>query len=313
MQPVTPKWLRPFEIFVGLILMASAIIKGYELTLFMNQIAGYRLLPAGMEGAVATAIVMAEAALGVALLAGFVRHGVPHLPTMALLAGFSGIYAYGLAARGIRDCGCFGDFLELAPAVTFIKNAVLVGMLAAAWVARRRLGPLKVATRALVPACVLAVAVLGAFFAGVRQQIVDEAAKEAVTAGPHNVERPYARFVFAADGRVVDLGRGQYLVVWLSTSCPECKKAVAAVGGLRQLIPNLPPVVGLCLGNRPLLEKFRAETKPSFATVLVPTPVFMAFVDVDPPRFCLIRDGQVVAQWDEQLPPNALAEKLGGM
>lgn len=313
MQSVKPKWLRPIEIFAGLVLIASAAIKGYELSLFMTQIAGYRILPAGLEGSMAVAIVLVETALGLALIAGFERRGVPHMATILLLAVFSGVFIYGLAARGIKECGCFGDFLELPPAVTFAKNIVLIGMLAAAFAARHRSPRMKVAQSSLIPACVLAVAALGSFVAGIGQHIRDEAAKQAVVSGPVDPERPYARFVFGADGRAFDLGKGQYLVVWLSTTCPECRKAVGALGELKELIPNLPPVVGLCLGSRSQLEKFRAETKPSFPTVLVPTRAFMEFVDVDPPRYALIRDGQGVAQWDEQLPPNALADKLSGI
>lgn len=313
MQPVFPKWLRPIEIIVGLVLIASAAIKGYELSLFMTQIAGYRILPASLEGAVATGIVLVETALGFALLAGFERRGVPHIATILLMAGFSLVFMIGMAARGIEECGCFGDFIELPPAVTLVKNLVLIVMLAAAFTARRRAPERKVAKSSLIPACVLAAVALGSFVAGVHQQITEEGAKQAVVAGPLDPERPYARFAFGADGRAFDLGKGQYLVVWLSTTCPECRKAIETLSQIKELIPNLPPVVGLCIGSRSLLEKFRAETKPSFPSVLVPTSVFMEYIDGDPPRYVLIRDGQVVAQWDEQLPPNALAEKISGM
>lgn len=308
-----PKWLRPIEISVGLVLILSAAIKGFELSLFMTQIAGYRLLPVGMEGAVAAAIVIFESALGFALITGFERRGVPHVATILLLAVFSGVFIYGMIARGVRECGCFGDFLELPPPATLAKNLVLIGMLAAAYIARRRLPPLKITKHSFMAASILGFAAIVCFVVGVRQHITQEAAKQAAVSGAIDPERPYAQFVFGADGRAFDLGKGEYLVVWLSTSCPECKKAIKPLGELKQIIPNLPPVVGLCVGTRSQLDKFRAETNPSFATVLVPTRVFMEYVEVDPPRYVLIRDGQVAAQWDKELPPAALAEKLSGI
>lgn len=314
-RPLTYRLARAFEELVGLTLIVSAALKGYELSLFIMQISGYRLIPPGTEGAVALLIVLAELFLGTALMTGYGRLALPHVFTISLLAAFSGIFVYGLLKRGIDECGCFGDFLQLPPPVTLGKNAVLVAILLAAIVLRRRSRWRAAPTRrAIVISAVLALISLGALAAGARIQIVEEREKQTMASGPIDPARPFARFKFALDGRDYDMGSGQYLIVWLSTTCRECKEAIAPVGELMQFIPDHPPLVGFSLGNKATLRDFRDETKPSFPTILVPSRLFMDYVDVDPPRYTLVRDGRVVGQWDGNLPaPIELAEKIGGL
>ncbi len=303
---------RVVEVVAGLVLLASAVLKALDFSNFILQIALYRLLPGGGEPAAALAILMAEWFLGAWLVAGRGRPW-PHALTIALLAFFSAVYAWGLRARGIEDCGCFGTAISLPPQVTFAKNALLAGLLLAAAVVRWR----RPARRNLVwlgLAVVLAVAVLATIAFGWTSHRREQAALEAVAAGPLDPERPYARFVFDVDGRPWDLGRGDYLVVWLSTWCDECLAIIQPIKDLRELIPDLPPVVGLCLGDEASLAEMRAATEPDFPLVRVPARIFIDQVEVEPPRFVLVREGRPLAHWDGDLPnPMQLVEKMYGI
>ncbi|MCE5228970.1 hypothetical protein LLG95_05160 [bacterium] len=299
-----------FEVVVGLVLIASAGIKGYEASLFAVQIAGYEILPSALEFPAAVAIVLAEAVLGAALVAGIFRPW-PGALTIVLLVGFSGVFLYGYYALGLTECGCFGDFLKLPPAVTFGKNAVLVAMLLAAFV-RRRVA-MEPKNLSILIGGLLFVVACGALAVGGYRYVSGLGATNARVSGPIDAARPYARFVFDEGGAKYDLGRGTYLVAWLSTTCPECRKAVGQIAELMRLIPNMPKVIGLCLGDGATLESFRDETLAPFATVLVPAGVFTEFVPAEPPHFVLIRDGAPVAQWDMQIPPTELLDRLGGM
>ncbi len=320
----TPRGARIAEIVVGLLLLASALFKALDPGRFFDQVALYRILPEPAIGPAAFAILAAETLLGAALIRGLWLRGLPHLLAGALLAFFSGVFAWGLLRHGITDCGCFGAFLELPPPVSLARNILLLAALLYAFLVRRRLGSLPAGAElrlrllrspAWVAAIVLMVAAVGGALAvGLRQRAIDahdSARDRAVLVAAPDPERPYDRFRVPAEAGPLDLGRGDWFVAWLSTTCEDCKAAVAQLHELAEAFPELPPIVGLMIGDRPTLAEFRAETSPDFPTVLVPAPAAIAYIGEEPPRFVLVRDGVAVETWDAAIPdPLLLAELL---
>jgi hypothetical protein len=93
---------------LALLLLAAALHKLRDPRAFRAILVAYELVPAGLAGAAAAAVLAAEVLLGAALLAPGM--GVaPALGTAALLAVYTGAIGVNLA-RGRRDfdCGCGG-------------------------------------------------------------------------------------------------------------------------------------------------------------------------------------------------------------
>ena len=114
--------------------------------------------------------------------------------------------------------------------------------------------------------------------------------------------RPFARFQFKYAERQWNLGEGEYFVTLLSTSCAHCAAAVEELNELALFFPDLPPIVGLCLGDDDELDQFREQNNPNFPTVLIPPLTFFDLIGSTPPRFVWVRDGKALQHWDGELP-----------
>jgi multisubunit Na+/H+ antiporter MnhC subunit len=100
-----------------------------------------------------------------------------------------------------------------------------------------------------------------------------------------------------------ELSRGLYFVAMISDSCEEC---AAIVKDLNALAANkdLPPLLAFVLGEGETLARFRKTFTPQFPTQLMPALEFLDRIGDAPPRFYLVKDGQVLQQWDTKRPPN---------
>ena len=102
------------RVLVGLVFVVSALMKAAEITAFATLISMYGIVKEpGAVLTLASVIVLAEAALGGLALAGIRWRGATQGLILLMLAGFTAVFAYGLIARGITDCGCFGSKLVL--------------------------------------------------------------------------------------------------------------------------------------------------------------------------------------------------------
>jgi hypothetical protein len=112
-------------------------------------------------------------------------------------------------------------------------------------------------------------------------------------------DRPFAQFVFEAEGAQFDLGKGEYLVPLLNASCEHCRASVPALNDLF-LTDGLPEMVALMMGDADEIEDFRSVTSPLFALHRIDTLTFMEFIGTSPPRLLHTRDGVSVKHWDWQ-------------
>lgn len=110
---------------LGLMFLVSAFAKAWDAEAFAQMLLlyGSKLLGIG-----APIVIMMEAILGMALL----LRVYPRWMTMAadiFLVTVSAIFAYGVLAKGIEDCGCFGALSRLytgRPWMTFVRNGIFL-------------------------------------------------------------------------------------------------------------------------------------------------------------------------------------------
>jgi len=217
---------------------------------------------------------------------------------VALLTVFTGMIAYGWVFHDLEDCGCFGP-IEIAPGVSIGKNTVLLVLAILAWAGLRQ-----TKRETARPAGIAAVKVLAcAAAAGVILPYAFLRLEPSVEAdGP---DRPFAQFVFEADGVEWDLGTGEYFVAMYSTTCGHCLETIATLNELAMQPDFLLPIVALCYEDEPgSFEEFSALGGAIFPMHSLGGYIrtFFSLVGDAPPRFIYILDGRQVAFWDDEVP-----------
>ena len=293
---------------MGLVFLAGAVLKAVDINLFVVQISHYGVVEKqALLALSALATLWVETALGTALVLRLRLKGLTFAALIVLLLVFAGLIAYGWAFHDLDDCGCFGP-IEMSPRVSIAKNVVLIILGILAWCGSRRrpkpsapkrVWPVRLA-KALV--CAVAASCLTCYGYSHLEAVVDPGDEGA---------RPFAQFVFEIDGMEWDLGVGEYFVVMLNTTCEHCMESVEQLNELA-LIPEFPPIVGLCFEEEEgELADFREMTAPEFPLYSLGdrVRVFYSLVGEAPPRFIYARDGRQIVFWDETLPdPDVLLD-----
>ncbi|MFO7775481.1 MAG: hypothetical protein R6W89_06745 [Candidatus Hydrogenedentota bacterium] len=286
------------ERLLGAVFIVSALLKALDMQMFERQIQAYGLLE-GPQALTAAAFgtVAAETLLGMALLAGVRLKGATRLITFCLLAGFTALVGYGWFFQDLDECGCFGAYVEMTPAVTATKNLVMMALLGGAWGADRlRRHPLKEPSagknrpvlRAVV-ASAGALAVLGGGLYGGYGE------------APAEAERPFAEMTYQDGGTTVDLGDGEHFIAMYSANCEHCMATVPELHAL-MFEEGVPDVMAFVLGEPAAMDQFRSATQPLFPLERIGIETFAHHIGAAPPRFILVRDGGIVDYWDGSVP-----------
>lgn len=324
MNESSSKAARGLEIAVGLLFVASAFLKAVDASEFAVQIAHYGVVrdPA-LVRAIAYATIAMEAGLGMMLTVGLRAAGWTRLATLAVLAGFSALIVYAWRYQGLSDCGCFGKYIKMTPGQSLAKNGVLLAMLVGAMGFDRRARSKgasaqeappphssRLAARCVSTLVVVAVIVVTAALVRpptTTQQPADGKTSPTVSAK----DNPFAQFSVPTDNGPLQLGQGDYLVAFLSTTCEHCQAATKETLNDASRMAELPRMVGLMLGDEQSLADFKAETEAAFPLMLVEPLVFFQFIGQAPPRLIHVRDGKQLQFWDEPIPDLAkLVESL---
>lgn len=287
------------EIAIGVFFLVSAAAKAVDMDAFGVQISAYNVVKdADLVRATAWAAWGLESFMGIVLTCGIPTRGRAHLISAVMVAGYSLLIAYAWIFHGLTDCGCLGSWVTMGPAESLLKNAVLIGALGFAWNFARRIPPIDppepAGRRRRIVASLLTVAMLGIPSIGT---VMREPAHEPTVQLPKDGSKPYAQFVFEADGQPYDLGSGEHLVAFLNATCEHCKASVPGLNALMEM-PGLPPLVALMMGSEEQLTDFQQQTQPLFSAHLIPPLLFMEFIGTVPPRLSHIREGVGVRHWD---------------
>ena len=118
----------------------------------------------GLATASGLAVSLFETILGAALICGIRRRAVAKISLVILLI-FSVITAILWIAGAQMDCGCFGNFVQLKPWQSFVKNLVLLGLWSLAFLPMKDLGEPRKAKYAAFAIGAVSVALFGLYSA----------------------------------------------------------------------------------------------------------------------------------------------------
>ena len=116
-----------FRLIVGLVFLLSGLLKAIDTASFSDLMSQYGAMWFGIG---APLIIFTEILLGVLLVFDFYPKQVTWI-SIAFLLVVSLVYFYGVLAKDITNCGCFGPlkWLNSKPWLTFTRNGILLALL----------------------------------------------------------------------------------------------------------------------------------------------------------------------------------------
>lgn len=113
------------RVLLGVVFLVSAVGKLLAIDDFELYVFSYGFLPLNVTYILVRLCIVFEAALGVMLLVGWWRRWI-NLAVLALLLLFSIFLCYAALTGRNDSCQCMGRLAEMPPAVSLLKNAMLI-------------------------------------------------------------------------------------------------------------------------------------------------------------------------------------------
>lgn len=113
------------KVLLGLVFIASAVLKIVDMDKFEIYIYSYHFFSLNVSFLVARAAIILELVLGIGLVSN-TMHKLYWWGSMAMLLGYTLLLIYALILGRTDNCHCFGDFLQFDPKQSLIKNGVLM-------------------------------------------------------------------------------------------------------------------------------------------------------------------------------------------
>lgn len=117
------------KFLLGFVFIVSAILKIADMDDFEIYVYSYNFFSFNFSCLVARAAIIAELVLGIGLVSNCF-HKLMWWGSVLMLLGYTGLLVYALILRRTDNCHCFGDFLQLNPWQSIIKNGLLLALLA---------------------------------------------------------------------------------------------------------------------------------------------------------------------------------------
>ena len=113
------------KILLGLFFLVSAVLKFLAMDSFEIYIYSFHFFSLNASFMIARLAIIFEVILGIGLISNTL-HKVYWWGSLAMLTGYTLILLYALYIGRTDSCHCFGDFIQLDPKQSLIKNGVLI-------------------------------------------------------------------------------------------------------------------------------------------------------------------------------------------
>jgi uncharacterized membrane protein YphA (DoxX/SURF4 family) len=277
------KRIEIYALISGLVFLLSGVAKAIDISVFQNTIGSY-----GLENLRFTAplIALAEIVLGLSLVLQIWQKWSAFAGAV-LVTCLTGVYIYGLR-HGVEDCGCFGKFTlqNSSPTFTFVRNTILVYLLAAVW---WRSETKLVLNKWNIMASLTFIAV-AAFMAGFTYD----------TSG----DKPTpAKAIAMRDSKLREFVStscdSTYLVFAFSYTCPHCLNSIA---NLKEYESSgaVDRVIGLAMGDSIAEKRFVEIFKPNFSVINYSDELLRLTNEF--PTAYYIRNDSIVVQSSGEIP-----------
>ena len=286
-KAITPVVLK---VLLGLIFIASAILKIVDMDRFEIYVYSYHFFSLNLSFLVARAAIILELALGIGLISNTL-HKLYWWGSMAMLIGYSLLLIYALFLGRTDNCHCFGDFLQFDPKQSIIKNLVLMVLFLLIY----RMESWKTPFRWLILCLAIMASTIGVFVASPPDNYTSAYAPE------QNLQVDlFEEMLSDAPLDSLNLREGKQVVCFFSTGCEYCQMAAHKLSLMQQFY-GFPTenITYLFMGNEEGVEKFYEQSESArYRDLLYPDVVrFLKAVNGNLPLIVFLEDGAVVNEY----------------
>ena len=268
----------------------SAVLKLFDMDQFEIYIYSYHFFSLNFSFLVARAAIIVEMVLGIMLISNCL-HKLTWWGSMAMLGGYSLLLIYALTMGRTDSCHCFGDFLQLDPKMSLIKNGVLILLFLLIY----KVEGWKTPFRWLILCLAVMASTIGVFVASPPDNFTPAYAPE------QNLQ--IALFNEMLDDKPLDslnLDEGKQVVCFFSTGCEYCQLAAHKLSLMQQFY-GFPKekITYLFMGNEEGISNFYEQSESArYRDVLYPDVVrLLKAINGNFPTLVFMEDGEVVHEY----------------
>lgn len=278
------------KVLLGLFFIVSAVLKIVDMDKFEIYIYSYHFFSLNGSFMVARVAIILELILGIGLIS-HCLHKLMWWGSMAMLSGYSLLLIYALTLGRTDSCHCFGDFLQLDPKQSLIKNGVLLLLFLLIY----RMESWKTPFRWLILCLAIMASTISVF----------------VASPPDNYTPAYAPqqnlqvelFNEMLDNPPLDrlcLKEGKQVMCFFSTVCELCQMAAHKLSLMQQFY-GFPPerITYLFMGNEEGVAGFYKQSESvQYRDVLYPDVVrLLKAVNGNLPTLVFLEDGKTIHEY----------------
>ena len=239
------------KVLLGLVFIVSAVLKLIGMDSFEIYIYSYHFFSLNASFIVARLAIILELVLGI----GLVSHALHKLywwGSMAMLGGYTLLLIYALTLGRTDSCHCFGDFLQLDPKQSLIKNGILMLLFLLIY----RMESWKTPFRWLILFLTVMISTIAVFLISPPDNLTSNSDPE------QNLQiELFNEMLDDAPLDSLSLREGKQVICFFSTSCDYCQMAARKLSLMQQFY-GFPKenITYLFMGNEESIAKFYEES-----------------------------------------------------
>lgn len=277
------------KVLLGLVFIVSAVLKVFDMDRFEIYVYSYHFFNLNFSFFVARAAIIVELVLGIGLLSQ-TMHKLYWWGSVAMLGGYSLLLIYALTLGRTDSCHCFGDFLQLDPKQSLIKNGVLLVLFLLVY----KMDSWRTPFRWLMLIIAIMASSIGVFVASPPDNMAN-------TDPAHNLQiELFEEMLDEAPLDSLHLDEGKQIVCFFSVGCEYCQTAARKLS-LMQQFHGFPEenITYLFLGNEEGIEDFYEQSESArYRDVLYPDVTrLLKAVEGNMPTIVFMENGEVVREY----------------
>lgn len=278
------------KVLLGLVFVVSAVLKLFDMDKFEIYIYSYHFFSLNASFMVARLAIIIELVLGIGLIS-HCLHKLMWWGSIAMLAGYSLLLIYAMYLGRTDSCHCFGDFLQLDPKQSLVKNGVLMLLFLPIY----RMESWKTPFRWLILCLTVMVSTIAVFVISPPDNLTSNSDPE------QNLQLElFNEMLDDARLDALNLREGKQVICFFSTSCEYCQMAAHKLSLMQQFY-GFPKenITYLFMGNEEGIAKFYEESgSAQYRDVLYPDVARMLkAINGNFPVVVLLEDGKVVHEY----------------
>lgn len=275
------------KVLLGLVFIVSAVLKVFDMDRFEIYVYSYHFFNLNFSFFVARAAIILELVLGVGLLSQ-TMHKLYWWGSVAMLGGYSLLLIYALTLGRTDSCHCFGDFLQLDPKQSLVKNGVLLVLFLLIY----KMDSWRTPFRWLILILAIMASSIGVFVASPPDNMAN-------TDPAHNLQiELFEEMLDEAPLDSLHLDEGKQIVCFFSAGCEYCQTAARKLS-LMQQFHGFPRerITYLFMGDEVEVARFyELSESDRYREVIYPDSRMLKAVSGNLPTIVLMENGEVVKE-----------------